>query len=66
MGWVSIKDRVNIGFVCLFMLMCSVSGIGVSWGTQLSHPLSLDTIVKLMRDNGFQKVKFFLMQIMVH
>ncbi|XWS28190.1 hypothetical protein CRYUN_Cryun25bG0044300 [Craigia yunnanensis] len=59
MGLGSVKDRVNIGFVCLFTMLCGVSGIGVNWGTQASHPLPPGTIVKLLRDNGFQKVKLF-------
>ncbi|XWS52342.1 hypothetical protein CRYUN_Cryun11dG0059700 [Craigia yunnanensis] len=59
MGWGSVKDRVNIGFVCLCTMLYGVSGIGVNWGTQSSHPLPPDTIVRLLRDNGFQRVKLF-------
>ncbi|MBA0636762.1 hypothetical protein Godav_024971 [Gossypium davidsonii] len=59
MGWVTVADRVNIGLVCLFMMLWSVSGIGVNWGTQASHPLPPDTMVRLLRDNGFQRVKLF-------
>jgi hypothetical protein len=33
--------------------------IGVNWGTQLSHPLPASTVVRLLRDNGFDKVKLF-------
>ena len=58
MGWGSVKDRA-IGFVCLFTMLCGVSGIGVNWGTQASHPLPPGTIVKLLRENGFQRVKLF-------
>jgi hypothetical protein len=36
-----------------------VSGIGVNWGTQATHPLPPSTVVKMLRDNGFQKVKLF-------
>ncbi|KAG2691654.1 hypothetical protein I3843_08G018100 [Carya illinoinensis] len=39
--------------------MGSVSGIGVNWGTQLTHPLPAATVVKMLKDNGFQKVKLF-------
>lgn len=39
--------------------MSSVGGIGANWGTQASHPLPPDTVVRLLRDNGIQKVKLF-------
>lgn len=45
--------------VSWFCLVCSVSGIGVNWGTQTSHPLPPATVVRMLRDNGFQKVKMF-------
>uniref|UniRef100_A0A0D3GXK3 X8 domain-containing protein n=1 Tax=Oryza barthii TaxID=65489 RepID=A0A0D3GXK3_9ORYZ len=34
-------------------------GIGVNWGTQLSHPLPASTVVQLLKDNGFDRVKLF-------
>ncbi|KAG7037546.1 Glucan endo-1,3-beta-glucosidase 5 [Cucurbita argyrosperma subsp. argyrosperma] len=37
----------------------SVIGIGVNWGTQSTHPLPPATVVKLLKDNGIQKVKLF-------
>ncbi|KAM3239859.1 hypothetical protein ACQJBY_053510 [Aegilops geniculata] len=36
-----------------------VGAIGANWGTQASHPLPSDTVVKMLKDNGFQKVKLF-------
>ncbi|XP_010526287.1 PREDICTED: glucan endo-1,3-beta-glucosidase 5-like [Tarenaya hassleriana] len=36
-----------------------VGGIGVNWGTQATHPLPPATVVRLLRENGFQKVKLF-------
>jgi glucan endo-1,3-beta-glucosidase 5/6 len=36
-----------------------VSAIGANWGTQASHPLSPDTVVRMLRGNGFQEVKLF-------
>nr|GEW68771.1 glucan endo-1,3-beta-glucosidase 5-like [Tanacetum cinerariifolium] len=33
--------------------------LGVNWGTQATHPLSPNIVVKLMKDNGFNKVKLF-------
>ncbi|XP_057721619.1 glucan endo-1,3-beta-glucosidase 5 [Arachis stenosperma] len=42
------------------LLVCSVvSGIGVNWGTQATHPLPPSTVVKMLKDNGIQKVKLF-------
>ncbi|GLT28618.1 hypothetical protein SLA2020_035380 [Shorea laevis] len=55
MGWVSWGPRL----VSLFAMVCTVSGIGANWGTQATHPLPSDTVVKLMKDNGIQKVKLF-------
>ncbi|KAB1200396.1 Glucan endo-1,3-beta-glucosidase 6 [Morella rubra] len=55
MGWFSLA----IGLVSLCSMMCKVSCIGANWGTQASHPLPPDTVVRLLRENGFQKVKLF-------
>lgn len=41
------------------LLVSSVTGIGVNWGTQSTHPLSPSTVVKMLKDNGIQKVKLF-------
>ena len=41
------------------MLVGSVSGIGINWGTQSTHPLSPSKVVKMLKDNGIQKVKLF-------
>ncbi|XP_065850392.1 glucan endo-1,3-beta-glucosidase 5-like [Euphorbia lathyris] len=42
-----------------FQMMNSVNGIGVNWGTQSTHHLPPSTVVRMLRDNGFQKVKLF-------
>lgn len=42
-----------------FSLVIPGSGIGVNWGTQASHPLDPEIVVRMLRDNGFQKVKLF-------
>ncbi|CAN4084897.1 unnamed protein product [Withania somnifera] len=34
-------------------------GLGVNWGTQATHPLPPNIVVKLLKDNGFNKVKLF-------
>lgn len=36
-----------------------VEGTGVNWGTIASHPLPPDITVRLLKDNGFNKVKLF-------
>lgn len=41
------------------VLVSSVFGIGANWGTQATHPLPASTVVKILKDNGFQKVKLF-------
>lgn len=52
------------GFLVCFMFAVvvvarSVVGIGVNWGTQSTHPLPGGTVVKMLNDNGIQKVKLF-------
>ncbi|OEL24398.1 Glucan endo-1,3-beta-glucosidase 6 [Dichanthelium oligosanthes] len=48
----------------LVAVLCGVGlrlsdAIGVNWGTQLSHPLPASTVVRMLQDNGFDKVKLF-------
>lgn len=52
--------RILVSFLlsCV-MLMDAVSGIGVNWGTQATHPLPPSTVVRMLKDNGFDKVKLF-------
>nr|GEY95538.1 glucan endo-1,3-beta-glucosidase 6-like [Tanacetum cinerariifolium] len=45
--------------VMLIQFMSSANGIGANWGTQCSHPLPPETVVRLLVDNGIQKVKLF-------
>uniref|UniRef100_A0ACD5WW06 Uncharacterized protein n=1 Tax=Avena sativa TaxID=4498 RepID=A0ACD5WW06_AVESA len=48
--------------VVLLLVLCMTrrsSGVGINWGTQLSHPLPTSTAVQLLKDNGFDKVKLF-------
>ncbi|KAM7513107.1 hypothetical protein LguiB_011982 [Lonicera macranthoides] len=37
----------------------TVDGLACNWGTRATHPLPPDIVVKLMKDNGFNKVKLF-------
>ena len=55
MGWLSF----SVGLVSLWSMVFTVSGIGANWGTQCSHLLPPDTVVRLLRDNGFQRIKLF-------
>lgn len=52
-------SRVLVWFLFSGVLVSTVSGIGVNWGTQATHPLSASTVVKMLKDNGIQKVKLF-------
>jgi len=52
-------ENFVVGIVGLVVLVGSVSGIGVNWGTQSTHPLSPSNVVKMLKDNGIQKVKLF-------
>uniref|UniRef100_A0A803LZ47 Glucan endo-1,3-beta-D-glucosidase n=1 Tax=Chenopodium quinoa TaxID=63459 RepID=A0A803LZ47_CHEQI len=40
-------------------MVITVNGIGANWGTQCSHPLPPDVVVRMLRENGIQKVKLF-------
>lgn len=51
--------RVLVIIFVLNIKISSVQGIGVNWGTRATHPLSPNIVVKLMKDNGFNKVKLF-------
>ncbi|XP_068636708.1 glucan endo-1,3-beta-glucosidase 6-like [Aristolochia californica] len=55
MGWFS----VVFGVLSWFCLVGSVVGIGANWGTQSSHPLDPEIVVRMLRDNQIQKVKLF-------
>lgn len=45
--------------VSLVSLGDTVNGIGANWGTQASHQLPPDKVVRMLRENGIQKVKLF-------
>ncbi|GLJ21552.1 hypothetical protein SUGI_0399470 [Cryptomeria japonica] len=53
---------VCLWWLALLVLIWNVDvakGLGVNWGTLSTHPLSPDTVVQLLRDNGIKKVKLF-------
>lgn len=35
------------------------SSVGVNWGTMATHLLSAQSVVNMLKDNGFDKVKLF-------
>lgn len=59
------QQPLGLALCCLYilqlllLLLSSVSGTGVNWGTQATHPLPPSTVVNMLRDNGIQKVKLF-------
>ncbi|XP_009127212.1 glucan endo-1,3-beta-glucosidase 5 [Brassica rapa] len=56
------KSVVAVFFLIILLygnLFIEVEGIGVNWGSQASHPLPPATVVRLLRENGIQKVKLF-------
>lgn len=48
-----------LGLLCVTVSVGSVVGIGVNWGTQDTHAIPPATVVKMIKDNGIQKVKLF-------
>ncbi|XP_022972244.1 glucan endo-1,3-beta-glucosidase 8-like [Cucurbita maxima] len=53
----------RLGFLKWVLLIrvlgCCVEGLGVNWGTMANHKLPPKTIVRMLKDNGIQKVKLF-------
>lgn len=45
--------------VALLSMAYRVNGIGANWGTQSTHRLPPDVVVRMLRDNRIQKVKLF-------
>ncbi|PHU17832.1 Glucan endo-1,3-beta-glucosidase 5 [Capsicum chinense] len=43
----------------LFFPSDQVTGIGANWGTQSTHRLPPEIVVRMLKDNGIQKVKLF-------
>lgn len=61
MGWSSrgaaAKAVALVSWLCI--AAAGVGAIGANWGTQASHPLPPDTVVRMLKESGFQKVKLF-------
>ncbi|KAE8664359.1 Glucan endo-1,3-beta-glucosidase 5 [Hibiscus syriacus] len=55
-------DSFLFVFLCLLgyvELAKGGSGLASNWGLQSTHPLPPDIVVRLLKDNGFNKVKLF-------
>ncbi|CAI0395169.1 unnamed protein product [Linum tenue] len=61
MGWMKQDGggAVAVAVVLLLAAVDVVHGVGVNWGTQATHPLPPATVVRMLKDNGIQKVKLF-------
>ncbi|KAH6817281.1 O-Glycosyl hydrolases family 17 protein [Perilla frutescens var. frutescens] len=51
--------QLVVASIFLFSINEVVDGLACNWGLQASHRLQPDIVVKLMKDNGFNKVKLF-------
>ncbi|KAM3394339.1 glucan endo-1,3-beta-glucosidase 5 [Capsicum galapagoense] len=49
--WTILLVTIEKGFIA--------EGLGVNWGTRATHPLPPDIVVKMLKENGFNKVKLF-------
>ncbi|XP_066352205.1 glucan endo-1,3-beta-glucosidase 6-like [Miscanthus floridulus] len=56
---VSLRVEALVVAVVLCLAARRSCAIGVNWGTQLSHQLPASTVVRLLQDNGFDRVKLF-------
>ncbi|GMG99187.1 hypothetical protein Nepgr_001027 [Nepenthes gracilis] len=56
MGWLFYGV---VGYMILSIIGSRVDGIGANWGTQATHPLQPEIVVRLLKDNEIQKVKLF-------
>ncbi|KAL8488198.1 hypothetical protein ACS0TY_024471 [Phlomoides rotata] len=53
------ESQILMIFLWFSMLIIMVNGLACNWGLQATHHLQSDIVVKLMKDNGFKKVKLF-------
>lgn len=51
---------IRCSLLVLYMVVIAEGGgLACNWGLQATHPLPPKIVVKLMKDNGFEKVKLF-------
>ncbi|KAK9131569.1 hypothetical protein Sjap_012056 [Stephania japonica] len=61
-GVCAVMASFRFALLVAVYLLCSghaAAGLGANWGTRASHPLPGRTVVQLLKDNGFDKVKLF-------
>ncbi|XP_059638081.1 glucan endo-1,3-beta-glucosidase 8 [Cornus florida] len=61
---VEAKLHYNYDLLIMFVVLMSMvsngsSSVGVNWGTMATHQLPPDKVVKMLKENGFGKVKLF-------
>jgi hypothetical protein len=56
----AIRELAKLAKLMLLLSLVHWSaGLGVNWSNQLSHPLSARTMVEMLKDNNFDRVKLF-------
>ncbi|XP_052182901.1 glucan endo-1,3-beta-glucosidase 5 [Diospyros lotus] len=58
-NWVFMLIGLFLPSFILLAEILGVEGLACNWGLQASHPLPANIVVKLMKENGFNKVKLF-------
>ncbi|XP_078430868.1 O-Glycosyl hydrolases family 17 protein [Wolffia australiana] len=53
------RREVALWAAMAVVLWVGGEGLGVNWGTQASHQLPPKTVVQMLKDNGFNRVKLF-------
>ncbi|GAB2291551.1 hypothetical protein Dimus_025805 [Dionaea muscipula] len=52
-------NRLSLLCIVCVSLVRGGQGFGLNWGLQATHPLPPNIVVKLLKNNGFDKVKLF-------
>lgn len=52
-------EEKAIFLIVLSTMFLWVSGVGVNWGTMATHQLPPEKVVKMLQENGFDKLKLF-------
>ncbi|XP_015075178.1 glucan endo-1,3-beta-glucosidase 6-like isoform X2 [Solanum pennellii] len=61
MSGVGCRHILILGIVTLVFITMArrCLSVGVNWGTMASHQLAAESVVKMLKENGFDKVKLF-------
>lgn len=51
----------QVAFLLVFLIVVSsgYAWVGVNWGTMATHQLQPEKVVKMLKENGFRKLKLF-------